>query len=188
MSTIVSIRTSPESRVKGRGSKGDARYAYTSPRRSSLVPRYTSSGFSLVEVIVAMGIAAFCLVAMIGLIPTGLKQVKISSEQTVATAILAAVASDIRNTPTGTANSLIYGVELPTIGGNFSSTDRIIYLNEDGSVGSRPTARYALQSSLASSNNVSSLVSGNIVIWWPAAAARGNAQGLVETIVSFNQR
>jgi uncharacterized protein (TIGR02598 family) len=142
----------------------------------------------LVEVIIAMGIAAFCLIAMLGLIPMGLKQVKISSEQTAATAILAAVASDIRNTPSGTAKSLVYGIALPTTAGASVSTVNL-YLNEDGKPNTSPTsARYALKASLVTSNNASGMTSGNLVIWWPAAAALRNAQGSIETVVIYNQK
>jgi uncharacterized protein (TIGR02598 family) len=141
----------------------------------------------LVEVIIAMGIAAFCLIAMLGLIPSGLKQVKVSSEQTAATAILAAVATDIRNTPSGSEKSLAYGIALPTTAGA-SITTVNLYLNEDGKPNTSATsARYAIKASLVSSNNASGTTSGNLVIWWPAAASLGNSQGSVETVVIYNQ-
>jgi uncharacterized protein (TIGR02598 family) len=173
------MKNSPELRVEGKWAGfGCFNFSPSAFSRSS-------SAFSLVEVIIAMGIAAFCLIAMLGLIPSGLRQVKISSEQTAASAILASVANDIRNTPPGSTKSVIYGITIPQSAENSSTP---IYINEDGAVGSSPSsARYALKASLVSSNNASTMTTGNLVIWWPAAAALGNAQGSVETVMIFNQ-
>jgi uncharacterized protein (TIGR02598 family) len=146
------------------------------------------SGFSLVEVVIAMGIAAFCLVAMLGLLPSGLKQVKISSEETAATALLAAVVADLRNTGPGTnaTNSPIFQIPIPEAGREASPQP--IYIAEDGSpVPTSLDARYCALITLGSSTNASTLTWGNVMIYWPAAARVSNAQGQVETVVGFNR-
>ncbi len=56
-------------------------------------------GFSLVEVTLALGIAAFCLVAVFGLLSVGLNTSNTSVEQTIATNFLSSVASDLRTAP-----------------------------------------------------------------------------------------
>ena len=53
-------------------------------RRSSR----TTAGFSLVEVVLALGVAAFCLIAVLGMLPVGLKTQQASVGQTKANAII----------------------------------------------------------------------------------------------------
>lgn len=62
--------------------------------------RIARAGFSLVEVTMAMGIMSFCLVAMLGMLPVGLRQARQSSDQATAMQVLAAVRSDFQNVPT----------------------------------------------------------------------------------------
>jgi type II secretory pathway pseudopilin PulG len=63
------------------------------PRRRRHQPR----GFSLVEVTVAIGITAFCLLAVVGLLPTGLKSIKSANEQAGAANVLGSIADALRN-------------------------------------------------------------------------------------------
>jgi len=55
--------------------------------------------FSLVEVTLALGIAAFCLIAVFGLVPVGVQTNRNATSQTAATNILSSVVSDIRASP-----------------------------------------------------------------------------------------
>lgn len=55
-----------------------------------------SAGFSLVEVTLALGIASFALIAVIGLLPVGLKSVKNANEQAGAANVLNAIANSLR--------------------------------------------------------------------------------------------
>ena len=56
------------------------------------------AAFSLVEVTLALGIAAFCLIAVFGLVPVGVQTNRNATSQTAATNILSSVVSDIRAT------------------------------------------------------------------------------------------
>lgn len=56
-------------------------------------------GFSLVEVTLALGVAAFCLVTVLGLLPVGVKTNQNASQQTMAANILSEIVSDLRATP-----------------------------------------------------------------------------------------
>lgn len=60
-----------------------------------------AGGFSLVEVTMAVGLVSFCLVAMLGVLPVGLKQERGSTEQMAAMQVLAAVGSDFQNLAAG---------------------------------------------------------------------------------------
>jgi len=66
-------------------------------------PDRPNAAFSLVEVTLALGIMAFCLVAIFGLLPTGLNTSRDAIAQTAAANIAAAIAADLRQTPAATA-------------------------------------------------------------------------------------
>jgi len=55
-----------------------------------------TAAFSLVEVVLALGVAAFCLIAVMGMLPAGLKVQQASVRQTTANEIMAAVLNDLR--------------------------------------------------------------------------------------------
>src|SRR6266542_3377646 len=57
---------------------------------------HETAAFSLVEVTLAIGIAAFCLIAVLGLLPVALTIQQASIQQTTATAILSTTAADLR--------------------------------------------------------------------------------------------
>jgi hypothetical protein len=59
-------------------------------------PPPESAAFSLVEVTLALGVAAFCLIVLLGLLPTGLKTQQSSIQQTTANQIISTVWSDLR--------------------------------------------------------------------------------------------
>ena len=54
------------------------------------------AGFSLVEVTLALGVAAFCLLAVLGLMPAGVKTQQNSIQQTTANQILSQICSFLR--------------------------------------------------------------------------------------------
>src|SRR5437016_10444445 len=80
--------------------------------------------FSLVEVTLAIGVAAFCLLAVFGLMPVGVQTNRNATSQTAATNILAAVVADLRATPTANAASSQFGI---TFG-----TDATLYFDSAG--------------------------------------------------------
>ncbi len=61
--------------------------------------RQSTFAFSLVELTLAIGIAAFCLIAVFGLMPMGVRTNRNATSQTQATNIMAAVVADLRATP-----------------------------------------------------------------------------------------
>ena len=54
------------------------------------------AAFSLVEVTLALGVAAFCLIAVLGLLPTSLKTQQASIQQTTANQIISTIFSFLR--------------------------------------------------------------------------------------------
>ena len=73
------------------------------------LPRFTAA-FSLVELTLALGVAAFCLIAVFGLVPVGVQTNRNATSQTTATNILSSVVSDIRASPPGQGISAKYGI------------------------------------------------------------------------------
>jgi hypothetical protein len=66
----------------------------------------STPAFSLVEVALALGVAAFCLIAILGLLPAGLNTNQTSTRQTTANGILSSIVADLRGTTTGAQSSL----------------------------------------------------------------------------------
>jgi len=85
-------------------------------------------GFSLVEVTLAMGISAFCLTSIFGLLPVGLNSNQTSMEQTCAASVARAIACDLRGVAPGQGTSSVFKIGIPTTG----SVTQTIYLSEDG--------------------------------------------------------
>lgn len=68
------------------------------------------AAFSLVEVTLALGVAAFCLIAVFGLVPVGVQTNRHATSQTVATNILSSVVSDIRASQKGSSLTAKYKI------------------------------------------------------------------------------
>jgi type II secretory pathway pseudopilin PulG len=100
------------------------------------------AAFSLVEVTFALGIAAFCLIAVFGLMPVGVQTNRNATSQTAATNIITTVVADIRATPKTTASSATsaqFGINIPTDPTSPAdpppcSGTQTFYLNREGQV------------------------------------------------------
>jgi type II secretory pathway pseudopilin PulG len=65
--------------------------------RGSMKPRSgQTAGFSLIEVTLALGVAALCLLVLLGLMPTGVKTQQNSIQQTTANQIISQIYSFLR--------------------------------------------------------------------------------------------
>jgi len=78
------------------------------------VKKQFTSAFSLVEVTLALGIAAFCLIAVFGLLPVAALTNRNATSQTAATNIMAAVIADLRATPRTNSTSLQFALPFGT--------------------------------------------------------------------------
>lgn len=165
---------------------------------------FSSPAFSLVEVTLALGIVSFALVAVIGLLPVGLKSIKNANEQAGAANVLNAIAESLR-----TASS--------TNGSNFSgrfadkniqyvvggSSSDVVWINltlegapEDAS-GNPPKRLSARLGILQPPASVST--PGRAVVsvawsaqanptWDPAASKWSNADGSITSGIQFLPR
>jgi type II secretory pathway pseudopilin PulG len=153
-----------------------------------------SSAFSLVEVTLALGIAAFCLIAIFGLMPVGVQTNRNSTSQTAATNIVAAVMADLRATPKPPAinTSVQYRIRFGTAktlyfdGTGECSVDVNGSTAVDGTSWSPPLqTRYRLNVTFPPSPT--GLSYGDVKLTWPAAATPTNASGSVETFAAFDR-
>jgi uncharacterized protein (TIGR02598 family) len=89
------------------------------------------SGFSLVEVTLAIGIIAFALITLLGIMPVGLKANKTSVDEIVALGTLGALEADLRTSPSTTAVSAFFRIDrsLTSLQGTGNAK---IYLNAQG--------------------------------------------------------
>jgi uncharacterized protein (TIGR02598 family) len=140
----------------------------------------SAAAFSLVELTLAIGIAAFCLIAVFGLMPVGVQTNRNATSQTAATSILSDVIADLRATPKPPAinTSIQYGI---TFG-----ADRTLYFDGAGQFTTSPGAnsRYRVN---VTWYGTSGLRYADLKLTWPAAATPANASGSVGMFAAFDR-
>jgi uncharacterized protein (TIGR02598 family) len=138
------------------------------------------TAFSLVEVTLALGIAAFCLIAVFGLVPIGVQTNRNATSQTAATNIITAVVSDLRATPTASNTSSQFAI---TFG-----TNKTLYFDGTGQFTILPStnSRYQLNVTWSDSGSAG-LRYADLKVTWPAAATAANASGSTEMFAAFDR-
>lgn len=128
-----------------------------------------SSAFSLVEIAIALGIFAFCLLAIMGLFTAGLKTERISQDEEGATTALASLGLALENSYPGTNGSRI--AVAPLDGWTW-----------DPSAGAMTNGRmgnyaYWLRTQLVNTAGESRLVNARLEVAWPVDSVRWDSQG-----------
>ena len=143
-------------------------------------------GFSLVEVTLALGIAAFCLITLLGLLPLGMQTNQSAVSQTAAASILSSVVADLRATARSNPTSPQYDI---TFG-----TAKLLYLDDQGRVvtPTDPNAppRFRVMITFPTSpEGVFAPTFVSLKITWPALAdpAVTRPAGFVETFAALNR-
>ena len=153
--------------------------------------------FSLVELTLALGIAAFCLIAVFGLMPVGVQTNRNAASQTRATNIIAALTTDLRATPktagTWTGTSSQFCIPL--------GTSTTLYFDSEGRcsndlAGSTSPCgvtwspalqtRYRVNMTFPSTGN---LTYAQLKVTWPAAVDPSTTvpSGSVEMFAAFDR-
>jgi uncharacterized protein (TIGR02598 family) len=151
----------------------------------------TAAAFSLVELTLALGVAAFCLIAVFGLVPVGVQTNRNATSQTAATNILSSVVSDIRGSPPGQSGSARYGIKR-----NKNSATTVCFDGQGGWTrlpSSTETAcpanyRYRLFVQIGASNpgGVPYAAYAYLRVTWPAAASPTvTSSGSVQTVAAY---
>ncbi len=164
-------------------------------------PHRTPQAFSLVEVTLALGIAVFCLVVVFGLLTVGINTSSLSVEQTNASNLLAAVASDLRTAPNTfpkgsvAATTYVYQLSVPAAGTTASTSPTTLYLDLDGryissTISTNPQfdirSRYQLNVWFTPGTGRNATLA-RVVLSWPASVSLANASGTVETMVALDR-
>ena len=157
--------------------------------------RSNDHGFSLVELTLALGIAAFCLIAVFGLMPIGVQTNRNATSQTRTTNILTAVVADLRATPktatTSTQFALGFSGCTPpsSVQLYFDSEGQVLArcncCNDtiDNSQGTNP--RYRLSVTYPTSPTGLSYL--DLKVTWPGPAIPANASGSTEIFAAFDR-
>jgi uncharacterized protein (TIGR02598 family) len=138
------------------------------------------ASFSLVEVTLALGIAAFCLIAVFGLMPVGVQINRNATSKTAATNILVSVIADLRATSKGNSTSPQFAV---TFGAS-----KTLYFDDRGQfmTSLNSDSRYQLNVTWSDSGS-SGLRYADLKVTWPAAATAANATGSTEMFAAFDR-
>jgi uncharacterized protein (TIGR02598 family) len=157
-------------------------------RRKSIA----ADAFSLVEVALALGVAAVSLIVIFSLLPIGLQTNQRSIEQTASVDILSAVAADLRATPItnprgGAVTSIEFGISIPAAGSTGSTT---LFFNGAGqsSTSQQTDSRYRMIITFVSNGGGPKTATlADLRMTWPAAAAVANAQSSAEMFAAFDR-
>lgn len=144
-----------------------------------------STGFSLVEVTLALGIAGFCLITLFGLLPLGVKTNQGSISQTAAAAVLSSVVADLRATPKTSPTSRLYEITM--------GTPKVLYVDGEGRTvtATDPTATPRYRVAVTFPSNPAGTFAPTFVtlkVSWPALVDPATTGvDFVETFAAFDR-
>ena len=150
------------------------------------------TAFSLVEVTLALGVAAVSMLAIFSLLTIGLQTSQRSIEQTTSADILSAVVADLRATPVtsprgNATTSTQFGINIPAAGGTGTTT---LFFNSAGQFASsqQSDSRYRLTLIfVATGGGAKTATLADLQMTWPAGASVTNAQGSAEMFAAFDR-
>jgi uncharacterized protein (TIGR02598 family) len=148
--------------------------------------------FSLVEVTLALGVAAISLIVIFSLLPIGLQTNQRSIEQTASADILSAVTADLRATPPtnprgNATTSTQFGINIPTAG---STGTTALFFNSAGKFASsqQSDSRYRVTVTFVSNGGGTRTATfADLQVTWPAGAAITHAQGTAEMFAALDR-
>lgn len=143
---------------------------------------HAKGSFSLVELTLALGVASFCLIAVFGLLPVGIRTSQDAISETASASILSAVIADLRATPGTTTTS-------PQFGLTFGSPTTL-YFDGNGRSATITTSRYRLTISFpANPTGTHAATFAHLKVSWPAPVdpATTPPAGFVESFAAFDR-
>ena len=138
-----------------------------------------SAAFSLVELTLALGIAAFCLIAVLGLMPVAALTTRNATSQTAATNIIASVIADMRATSSSTSPQ--YGI---TFG-----TAKTLYFDAAGQFATSLSANSRYRVRITFPSSPAGLSYADVKATWPAPVdpATITLGGALEVFAAFDR-
>lgn len=145
----------------------------------------SASGFTLVEVVVALGIFIFAVTALMGVMPFGMKQVQTASNESFAMATMEGIRDDLTVALNSKmTKSLRYGLTPPTAGTTIPVDFKIDENGEISATGGTLVCRVigTLRRPPASAPGPLYL---HLRSTWPANAPAGRETGAIELVAAF---
>ena len=144
--------------------------------------------FSLVEVVIALGIVSFALLTIVALLPLGLTSESNSNHETAAVDLMHGLVSDLALTPLANTSSIRFGIT-PLPGNAINSTPPSTnYVTSDlqiTNVASAATYRVVLHYYPANTSTGQLTPPGALIqIFWPAVS-QNSFQGSYESYTTF---
>lgn len=146
--------------------------------------RKRDAGFSLTETALALGIAAFCLLALLGLLPAGIQSSEAAGASGRAWNVASVILADLRADGT-LSESPRFELPIPDPG---NKTATLRYADSNGSLQVTKTSesQFQVKITLAAEPSPRTLVTGTIKIW-PAVMQEKNASSYVEIPVALRR-
>ena len=166
--------------------------------------RQFTSAFSLIELTLALGVAAFCLIAVFGLVPVAALTNRNATSQTAATNIMAAVVADLRAAPKTNSWSYQFAITFGTNATRYFDSQGQCSCDSAGVQKPNPSAgdcslswspalqpRYQLAVTWNITNITGSCSAAlpcvDLKVTWPAAATAPSASGSAEMFVGLDR-
>ncbi len=155
----------------------------------------TPAAFSLIEVVLALGLTSFCLIALLGLLPVGLHSNQDAIQQAEASDVLSAAISDLYATPSTTppgmaTNSCQFRIPIPANPVTASSVISTLYFVGNGqwSTSLQGGSLYRLTiTALTNGASARTATFLDLKVTRPASVAVNNATETLETFVALNR-
>lgn len=149
-------------------------------------------GFSLVEVTIALGIASFCLLGIVGMLPVGLSSKRDSTASLLASGVVNSVVTDLHSLDSSTSATTTPAFKFDLANSGVQTR----FLDKDGQdVGTswQPDAIYRLSVKLTPPTaGERTATKARIIVAWPAALDRVASQwptkftGALETVTAID--
>src|ERR1700677_1466005 len=92
------------------------------PRFNRPAWRASETAFSLVEMVLALGVVTFCLLTLFGLISVGINNNRLVREQSIGLNLCSQIELDLKATSPTNFISPLYGITIPAAGAVSSTT------------------------------------------------------------------
>jgi Tfp pilus assembly protein PilV len=152
--------------------------------QATRTPERVAVGFSLVEVVVALGIITFCVIAILSLFSLGLRNARESEGEIRAANLALSIVGRMRAAPREdlTSQGFLFG-PLTNGGGTLFSVSSSApwYLRGDGLRATNANAAMASNGYAVSAEGTfdatNKIATVSFTLWWPPVAALTNASG-----------
>lgn len=154
------------------------------------LPCRKKQGFSLVEVVLALGLFTFALVAILGLLPAGLRSYQVSAQESRALALLEQIAEDIRLAD-ASGISPLYNITVPLASATSSSSFHNLYFDSSWKkTTDAESAMYRVSfwfepPAAQPGGDVYGAQRVTLRAAWPAASPAGKESGGMDLITAF---